>query len=334
MNRIDVPMDGYERVIHVEDEASGLDAYIALHSTKLGPAVGGVRLHNYENSQQQLTDALRLSMGMTYKNAAAGLKHGGAKTTVNLAKIKDRKTAFQILGKAVNLLDGAYICAGDVGTTTEDLYRINDYTHYVAGIKLDSSKPTALGVYTSIEALLSYYNKSVSTSSFTIQGMGKVGSIVADILISRGGDVRAYDPSDAPFKKYTDNDAVITQLSEPYVYSNNADVFVPCALGGILNLKTLNTMPHKLIAGSANNQFATLDDVAIAHNLGFKYVPDFISSCGGVVAVALDFEKKRYENYIVYELRKHVLEILQEADFENVPAQLVAERHARRRLDR
>lgn len=328
----DVPQDGYERVIHVEDEDSGLDAYIALHSTKLGPAIGGIRLYSYEDEKAQLTDALRLSQGMTFKNAAAGLDHGGAKTTVNLNKIKNRAAAFQKLGKAVNLLDGKYICAGDVGTTKEDLYRVNDGTSYVAGITLDSSKPTALGVYTSIESLLSFYNKTVSTTSFTVQGMGKVGGIVADLLLSQQGDVRAYDPWDGAFEKYTNSKTVITQLSEAHVYNDDAEVFVPCALGGILNMRSLNTMDHRFIAGSANNQFATIEDVGIAHNLGFKYVPDFIANCGGVVAVAYDFQRRDYNHFLVYELRSRIMEMLQEAEWEDIPAQLVAERFANRRL--
>lgn len=333
MKLTDVPQSGYERIIHVEDDASGLDAFIAIHNTKLGPAIGGIRLYNYANEKDQLTDALRLSQGMTFKNAAAGLDHGGAKTTVNLAKIKNREAAFQKLGKAVNLLDGVYICAGDVGTTTADLYKVNDYTSYVAGIRLDSSKPTALGVYTSIEALLSYNNRMISTSSFTIQGMGKVGSTLADILIAQGGDVRAYDPWDGAFDKYTNSKSVITQLSEAHVYDDDADVFVPCALGGILNMKTLNTMEHRYIAGSANNQFATLEDIGIAHNLGYKYVPDFIANCGGVVAVAYDFQRRDYNHFLIYDLRKRILEMLQEAELEDLPVQMIAERIANRRLN-
>ena len=119
-------IDGYERIIHIEHESSGLDAFIAIHNTKLGPAIGGIRCHNYSNTAAQLDDALRLSEGMTFKNAAAGLNHGGAKTTINASKIKDRKLAYQIIGKEVEALKGTYICAGDVGTTVEDLFKVKD----------------------------------------------------------------------------------------------------------------------------------------------------------------------------------------------------------------
>lgn len=333
MKRTDVPHEGYERVIHIEDEQSGLDAYIALHNTKLGPAIGGIRLLDYKDEQEQITDALRLAEGMTFKNAAAGLDHGGAKTTINKSKIKDRNAAYQVLGKAVNLLDGAYICAGDVGTTTEDLYKVNDGTSYVAGITLDSSKPTALGVYTAIDALLEVNEKRINNSSFTIEGMGKVGKKLADLLMARGGDVRAYDPYDAIFKEYDNSPYNITQLSSKDVLTDDSDMYVPCALGATLNLRSLNTMTQKLVAGSANNQFENKEtDPIIAHVLNIQYVPDFIANCGGVVAVALDFQRKGYEQYLTDTLRWEIVDMLNQARKEKITVQKIAERRALRRL--
>lgn len=332
MKRTDVPHEGYQRVIHIEDEQSGLDAYIALHNTKLGPAIGGIRLLDYKTEQEQLTDALRLAEGMTFKNAAAGLNHGGAKTTINKSKIKNREAAYQVLGRAVNLLDGAYICAGDVGTTTADLYKVNDGTSYVAGITLDSSKPTAIGVYTSIEALLSFNNMQISNSSFTVEGMGKVGKKLADCLLSQGGDVRAYDPYDDVFKEYDNSRFTITQLSAAHVLDDDSDVYVPCALGATLNMKSLNTMTQKMVVGSANNQFATRKDIETAHALGIQYVPDFIANCGGVVAVAYDFQKKTYNHYLTTTLRQEILDLLAQAKQENISVQFIAENKALNRL--
>ena len=332
MKRKDVPHEGYERVIHIEDEKSGLDAYIALHNTKLGPAIGGIRLLDYKTTQEQITDALRLAEGMTFKNAAAGLNHGGAKTTINASKIKNREAAYQVLGKAVNLLDGAYICAGDVGTTKQDLLKVNDGTSYVAGITLDSSKPTALGVYTSIEALLSFNQMQINSQSFTVEGMGKVGKKVADLLIARGGDVRAYDPYDAVFKEYDDSHLNITQINSHEVLTDDSTVYVPCALGATVNMRSLNTMSQKMFAGSANNQFATRNDIEIAHTLGIQYVPDFIANCGGVVGVALDFKKQSYHHYLTETLRYNILDILETSKKHNKPAQLVAEDLAKARL--
>ena len=324
MNFSNVKKDGYERVIRVTDDASGLDAFIAIHSTKLGPAIGGIRLYDYANEQDQLTDALRLSKGMTFKNAAGGLNHGGAKTAVNASKIKNRDAAFQILGKAVNLLDGAYICAGDVGTTTDDLYKVNDGTSYVAGITLDSSHPTALGVHTCINALLEHNNKHINNSSFIVQGLGKVGAKLVNMLKKDGGILFGVDP-------FTQIDTV-RMLTDKELFSTSATMYVPCALGATLNFRSLNTMKPKLVCGSANNQFETENDIGVAQNLGYKYVPDFIANCGGVVAVALDFQKKDYHKALTTDLADKVKDILDEAEHDGVPAQIVAERIAQDRI--
>ena len=327
----DIPQNGYERVIHVEDEASGLDAIIALHSTKLGPAIGGIRCYDYDSFDSQLTDALRLSQGMTFKNAAAGLNHGGAKTTVNASKIKDRRLAFQKLGKMVNLLDGKYICAGDVGTTVEDLFRVNDGTSYVAGITLDSSEPTALGVYSSIKALLKRDKKEISGHTFMVEGLGKVGNKLAKMLIRAGGNVKAYDPWDGAYDSFPP-DLKIERVSKEDVYTTECDVYVPCALGATVSMKTLNTMKADYICGSANNQFEKLGDAEIARTLGINYVPDFVANCGGVVAVALNFQKKDATFALTFELETRINDILDSAENNDINAQQAAEKFANYRL--
>ena len=327
----DIPQNGYERVIHVTDDESGLEAIIALHSTKLGPAIGGIRCYDYDSFDSQLTDALRLSQGMTFKNAAAGLNHGGAKTTVNASKIKDRRLAFQKLGKMVNLLDGKYICAGDVGTTVEDLFRVNDGTSYVAGITLDSSEPTALGVYSSIKALLKRDKKEISGHTFMVEGLGKVGNKLAKMLIRAGGNVKAYDPWDGAYDSFPP-DLKIERVSKEDVYTTECDVYVPCALGATVNMKTLNTMKADYICGSANNQFEKLGDAEIARTLGINYVPDFVANCGGVVAVALDFQKKDATFALTFELETRINDILDSAENDDINAQQAAEKFANYRL--
>lgn len=321
----DIPQDGYERVIHIEDKASGLDAIIALHSTKLGPAIGGIRFYNYADFQSQLNDALRLSKGMTFKNAAAGLDHGGAKTAVNASKIKDRKAAFQYLGKIVNLLDGKYICAGDIGTTVDDLYKVNDATSYVAGITLDSSKPTALGVFTSIGALLERDGKTIDGTTFVVEGLGKVGGKLAQMLAARGGVVKGFDP-------YVKNVLGIKTITQNDIFTTECDMYVPCALGATVNMKSLNMMKADYICGSANNQFATLADAEIARTLGINYVPDFVANCGGVVAVALDFQRKGYEKALTFDLNSRIEDIFIMAENNDINVQQAAERIANYRL--
>ena len=313
-------IDGYERIIHIEHEASGLDAFIAIHNTKLGPAIGGIRCHNYSNTAAQLDDALRLSEGMTFKNAAAGLNHGGAKTTINASKIKDRKLAYQIIGKEVEALKGTYICAGDVGTTVEDLFKVKDATEYVAGISLDSSLPTALGTHTSIKALLKRDGLKIKDQTFTVQGLGKVGKHLVEML---DGKIEAYDP----FVKDLDG---VTHIEESELM--NGEFYVPCALGGVLNGFSLASIKSKYVCGSANNMFDSRNDIITAHNMGIKYVPDFITNCGGVIAVALDFDNKDYNTALTTGLTKRINKILDKAESDNIPVQHAAEELANNRL--
>ena len=313
-------VDGYERIIHVEHEESGLDAFIVIHNTKLGPAIGGIRCHSYSSTSAQLDDALRLSEGMTFKNAAAGLNHGGAKTTINSLKIKDRNLAYQILGQAVEELKGSYICAGDVGTTLEDLFKVKDATEYVAGISLDSSFPTALSTHTSIKALLKRDGLKIKDQTFTVQGLGKVGKHLVTML---DGKIEAYDPF------VTDLEGV-TCIEENNLL--NGEFFVPCALGGSLNGFSLASIKSKYVCGSANNIFGSRKDILTAHKMGIKYVPDFITNCGGVIAVALDFQKKDYKSALTTKLTKRINTILDISKADNIPVQHAAEQLANNRL--
>ena len=313
-------VDGYERIIHIEHDESGLDAFIVIHNTKLGPAIGGIRCHSYSTNTAQLDDAMRLSEGMTFKNAAAGLNHGGGKTTINALKIKDRALAYQILGQAVEELKGAYICAGDVGTTVEDLFKVKDATEYVAGISLDSSLPTALGTHTSIKALLKRDGLKTKDQTFTVQGLGKVGKHLVEML---DGKIEAYDPF------VTDLDGV-THIEENNLL--NGEFFVPCALGGSLNGFSLASIKSKYVCGSANNVFGSRKDILTAHNMGIKYVPDFVANCGGVVAAALDFEKKDYKDALTHELTVRIDSIFNIASDEGMPIQHAAEQIANDRL--
>ena len=313
-------VDGYERIIHIEHEESGLDAFIVIHNTKLGPAIGGIRCHSYSTNTAQLDDAMRLSEGMTFKNAAAGLNHGGAKTTINASKIKDRKLAYQIIGKEVEALKGSYICAGDVGTTVEDLFKVKDATEYVAGISLDSSLPTALGTHTSIKALLKRDGLKTKDQTFTVQGLGKVGKHLVEML---DGKIEAYDP----FVKDLDG---VTHIEESKLLQGK--FYVPCALGGVLNGFSLASIKSEYVCGSTNNMFDSRNDIITAHNMGIKYIPDFITNCGGVIAVALDFDNKDYKSALTTKLTKRINTILDISKDESIPVQHAAEQLANNRL--
>lgn len=329
----EVKANDYERILRVSHEESGLEAFIAIHDTQLGPAIGGIRCYPYKNEEDQLKDAKRLAEGMTYKNASSGLNHGGAKTTVNAAKIKDRKIVFHLLGKVINTLDGIYISAGDVGTTREDLLHVNDKTHYVAGINLDSSLPTALGVYTSIETLVGRYQRYPENCSFMIQGLGKVGMKLTEMLLKdrHEGKIYAFDVNKEPFDYIRQNKLDVIRADEAEVYTKKVDVFVPCAMGGVLNSNTISKIKTPFVCGSANNIFDTREDVMKMGKIP-HYVPDFISNCGGVVAVALDFQGKDYTKALTTDLKDRINDILNEANRTNTPAQIVAENLAYSRL--
>jgi glutamate dehydrogenase/leucine dehydrogenase len=330
----EVKMNNYERILRVLHEESGLEAFIVIHNTHLGPALGGIRCYPYDNEESQLTDTLLLAADMTFKNATSGLDHGGAKTTINSAKIKDRKVAFRILGKIINTLDGGYVCTGDIGVTNDDLICINDVTHYVAGINLDSSLPTALGVYTSIETLVGRVQRYPENCSFMIQGLGKVGMKLAEMLLKNKyeGKVYAFDVKKEPFDYIRQNKIDVIRADATEVYTKKVDVFVPCAVEAVLNKSTLSKLNSSFICGSANNMFGDREDIMTLRN-NKRYVPDFISNCGGVVAAALNFQHKDYTTALTVDLRKRITDILNEAYRTNIPAQVVAEDIAHSRLN-
>ena len=164
-----------------------------------------------------------------------------------------------------------------------------------------------------------------------VEGLGKVGNKLAKMLIRAGGKVKAYDPWDGAYDDFT-SDLNIERVSKSNVYKTNCDVYVPCALGATVNMRSLNTMKAKYICGSANNQFEKISDAVTAHSLGIKYVPDFVANCGGVVAVALDFQKKDYNFALTFELETRINDILDNAENDDINPQQAAENIANQRL--
>jgi len=275
---------GFEAIFRVEDEESGLFALVAIHNTKLGPALGGCRCMVYEDEAAQFNDVLRLAEGMTHKNSACGINHGGGKTAVDASKIKNRDLAFERLGNFINTLSGTYIIAGDVGTDEHDLRMIQKSTKWVGGIDIDSSGPTAMGVYACMMELLGRYNSDVPLNEtiVNIQGLGKVGSKLTKLLLADGVTINAYDP----VVKEMDG---VNMVSEKDIYNIAADVFAPCALGGAINEDNFADLTVEFICGAANNQFSSKQVQEWASEK-FYYVPDFVANAGGVMAVALNKE--------------------------------------------
>lgn len=289
----------YEQLVFCQDEASGLKAIICIHDSTLGPALGGARMWNYETEEEAITDVLRLAKGMTYKNAAAGLNLGGGKTVIIGDAKKDKSEAFfRALGRYVNSLGGRYITAEDVNTTVQDMDFIYQETPYVCGISEsygsggDPSPKTALGVYMAMKrtAKEAYGDDSLSGKTIAVQGVGAVAYKMCEYLHEEGAKLIVSDINQQAVDRAV-NDFGATQVGLDDIYSVEADIFAPCALGGIINDETIPQFKFKAICGSANNQ---LDDAEKHSNMlaenNIVYAPDYVVNSGGVINVADELE--------------------------------------------
>ena len=286
----EVSVDGYEQVLHGVDTKTGLNSYIAIHNTNLGPALGGCRYHSYKTEDDQLNDTLRLAKGMTYKNALAGLDLGGGKATIN-ALPKKSPELWQAFAGLVNNLYGKYITSGDIGTTIQDLKEIKNYTKFVLGhdSKTDSGVATAYGVFQSIKALSKFLHgtDSLKDRTIAIQGMGKVGSRLINFCLLDGAKIIATDTnSEVMINSHAPN---ISFVDPDEIYEVECDIFSPCSVGGILNSNTIPKLKCAGIAGGANNQLEAIEHAEYFKDKNIYYVPDYLANCGGVIIV----EKER-----------------------------------------
>ena len=282
----------HERVVFVNDKAAGLQAIIAVHNTQRGPAIGGCRMWPYESADAALTDVLRLSRGMTYKNALAGINSGGGKSVI----IGDPRTAktpalFRAMGAGIESLGGRYIVAEDSGTSPTDMAFIAETTTHVAGLESESSTgdpspSTALGVFLSIREAVSFRlgRSDLLGVRVHVQGLGKVGFELAKLLVSNGAIVKASDINGDNCRR-ANNELSISIVSNEELLTGSCDVFAPCALGGVLNEWSIPTLNTSVIAGAANNQLLTQEDDIRLANAGIVYCPDYLVNAGGVIDV-------------------------------------------------
>ena len=293
MNSFNHPeFSDHERVVFVNDKPSGLRAIIAVHNTTRGSAMGGCRMWPYESADAALSDVLRLSRGMTYKNALAGINSGGGKSVI-IGNPKTDKTPrlFQAMGEAIASLGGRYIAAEDSGTTPADMAVMAESTQFVAGLDSDTnsgdpSPSTALGVFLSIrEAVRFRFNESALTGlRVNIQGVGKVGYELARLLIDEGVVVTASDINNDNCIRANETLGVRI-VSNSELLSEACEVFTPCALGGVINQWSIPTLNTEIVAGAANNQLLTSDDHQAADRAGILYCPDYLINAGGVIDV-------------------------------------------------
>ncbi|WP_372783263.1 Glu/Leu/Phe/Val dehydrogenase [Litorivivens sp.] len=282
----------HEMVAFRDDPKTGLQAIIAIHDTTLGPAVGGCRMYPYSNTDQALEDVLRLSRGMTYKSALAGLPMGGGKSVIigNPAVQKNRDLLLA-MGEFVESLSGKYVAAEDSGTTVADVKVIGERTTHVSGVLDgqehggDPSPYTAYGTYCGILAAVKYRlgRDSVEGLRISLQGAGAVGRHLTRRLIEDGAKVFVADINPDNLKKVEALGAEIVNVDE--IFQLSVDVFAPCAMGAVINDRTVDVIDAKIIAGAANNQLATPAEGERLIQRGILYAPDFVINAGGIIDV-------------------------------------------------
>jgi leucine dehydrogenase len=336
---------GYERVVWGTDQASGYQGIVVVHSTTLGPAVGGTRYWRYASDSEALTDALRLARGMTYKNALAGLPWGGGKSIIlrragDESGQQDREQLFRAHGKVVETLGGRYITAEDVGTSPADMEFILQETKHVAGIQGRSGDPspkTARGVFRAMQAAAKYRwgSNDLAGKTVAIQGCGHVGYHLARELHQAGVKLIVSDVDDARARQVSEEfHAQVSPAGE--IYAAAADIFAPCALGGILNDQTIPQLQAEIVAGAANNQLLEPRHGDLLEQRGILYAPDYAANAGGVIhgccveMLGWDFERagQRIDDTI-YDI---LLRIFSVARAERIATYRAADRLAEERL--
>lgn len=286
----------HEQVVYLHDRETGLKAFIAVHDTSLGPSAGGCRMWNYDNELEALNDVLRLSRGMSFKNAIAGLKLGGGKAVIMANARTDKSDAlFQAFGRMINGLGGKYITAEDVGMTVDDMEIIAGETKYVAGLTKgahasgDPSPFTATGVYLGIKSAVKHKTGKDSVEGLTIavQGVGHVGYYLCKLLHEAGAKLLVSDINqDSLSRVEQEFGAEIVDLDK--ILSCDVDVLSPCALGAVINDETIDQIKAKIIAGAANNQLARDDHGQTLMDRGILYAPDYVINAGGIINVAAE----------------------------------------------
>jgi len=294
----DPEFDDHERVVFCRDSKTGLKAIIAIHSRALGPAAGGCRMWDYRSDDDALTDVLRLSKGMSYKNAMAGLKFGGGKAVIiKSPEFEGSDALFEKFGEFVELLNGSYITAEDVGMSVPLMQTIARRTSYVTGLPKkqgqaggDPSPKTAYGIFKGIEAAVSFQLEKDSVEELTVavQGVGNVGYHLCRYLHEAGAALVVADIDDARVNRVCGEfDARAAALDE--ILFQDVDVVAPCALGAILHADSISKLNTSVVAGGANNQLATDADGQRLADAGVLYAPDYVINGGGIINVASEY---------------------------------------------
>jgi leucine dehydrogenase len=330
---------GHEQLSLWSEPETGYRGVVAIHNTILGPALGGTRMWAYENDLEALIDVLRLSRGMTYKAAVAGLNLGGGKSVIVAdPNVKDRADIFRAHGRHVQSMCGRYITAEDVGTSPSDMEFVREETEYVVGLAGRSGDPspvTALGVYRGMQACAKtrWGSDSLSGKTVTVQGVGHVGYHLCKHMHDEGALLVVTDIEDDRIKRVVDEFGA-TAVGADEIYGVEADIFAPCALGAIINDDTLQVLKVEIVAGAANNVLDEERHGDVLHERGILYAPDYAVNAGGLINVnaeveGWDLERSHKKASEIYDT---ILKIVQIADDQGIPTYRAADRLAEDRI--
>lgn len=341
----EIKIPGYEKVVEGEDPMRGLHCFIAVHNSRLGPSLGGTRIYPYTTPKEALDDVLLLAKAMTYKSAVAEDGLGGGKSVIiaDPAKAKTPEL-LHAFAEVVDSLQGLYIAAEDVGSTIADMTLIRQKTPYVAALSTDKSSGdpsrfTAWGVFRGIQAISKklWHTKSLKGKTIAIEGLGSVGSKLANILFWEGANLIVCDIKEKLVQQAAHDYAAHIVLPED-LSKVECDILAPCAMGGTINSATLPLLRCKAIAGSANNQLENdvIGKLLLEKNI--LYAPDYIINSGGIINAAAEFDERGYNPTHARDRVNHIYDILmrifRKSESENIPTNVVANLIAEHNLEK
>ncbi len=336
--------DEYEQIVHFSDRSTGLRAIVAIHSTRLGPALGGTRFHPYATEDDALVDVLRLAKGMTYKAAAAGLDLGGGKAVIIGDPHRDKTEALlRVYARYVDTLGGRYVTAEDVGTTQTDMDLIRRETPNVTGVSEhlggsgDPSAATAWGVFHAMKATLRHVDSSTEVNGrhVVVSGVGKVGTCLVRHLVEERARVTIADVDPGALER-VQRDFDVDVVPVEKAHTVECDVFSPCALGAVLNEHTIPELRCRAVVGSANNQLAVAADADRLASAGVVYAPDYVVNAGGIVNIADELSPAGYLQARAWDRVRRIFDttaaVLQTAEDEGITTAAAADHLAERRI--
>lgn len=338
----DSAFDDHEKVVFCRDAKTNLSAIIAIHSTALGPAAGGTRLWSYDSDDDALHDVLRLSQGMSYKNAMAGLNFGGGKAVILKSPDFDGTEAlFEKFGEFVEQLGGTYVTAEDVGMSVDIMEMVARKTRHVSGLTQkaghaggDPSPKTSYGIFKGIEAAVRFKlgHASVEGLSVAVQGVGHVGYYLCQYLAQAGAKLYVADIDEERVQRAV-SEFGARKVALDAILQQEVDVVAPCALGAVLNEQSIARLQTHIVAGGANNQLATLQDGQRLSDAGILYAPDYVINGGGIINVASEYFGDADDEEVmrrVAAIGPRLADIFARAEASGEPTNVVADKMARK----